>query len=109
MFAENLKGLRKQKGLTQIEFAKHFNIATGTIAMWETGKRTPDFKMLLQIAAFFDVTVDYLLGNEQKKEPVTDRDRLLEDNIELFKKLPTDKKKQALDYLRYLVEHQGKQ
>lgn len=68
MFAERLKSLRKRKGLTQIEFAKHFNIATGTIAMWETGKRAPDFSMLTEIADFFEVTVDYLLGNPEPKK-----------------------------------------
>lgn len=68
MFAERLKLLRKQKGLTQIEFAKRFNIATGTIAMWETGKRTPDFSMLTEIADFFGVTIDYLLGNAEPKK-----------------------------------------
>lgn len=64
MFAENLKKLRKAKGLTQVQFAKIFNISTGTIAMWETNKRIPDTTMLIKIAEFFDVTVDYLLGKD---------------------------------------------
>lgn len=62
MFAENLKKLRKSKGLTQVQFAKIFNISSGTIAMWETNKRIPDTAMLIKIAEYFDVTVDYLLG-----------------------------------------------
>jgi transcriptional regulator with XRE-family HTH domain len=45
----------------------------------------------------------------QKKEPATERDKLAEETNELFSKLPLDKKKQALEYLRFLVEHQGKQ
>lgn len=109
MFPERLKCLRKLRGLTQTEFAKQFNIATGTIAMWETGKRSPDFAMLTKIAEFFDVSTDYLLGKEQKKEPIIEHDRLYDETLDLFKELPTEKKKQALDYLRYLVEHQEKQ
>lgn len=63
MFAEILKQLRKSKGLTQVQFAKEFNISAGTIAMWETNKRIPDTAMLIKIAEFFGVSVDYLLGN----------------------------------------------
>lgn len=62
MFAENLKKLRKSKGLTQLQFAEIFSISSGTIAMWETNKRIPDTSMLMKIAEFFGVTVDYLLG-----------------------------------------------
>lgn len=66
MFAENLKLLRKTKGLTQTQFASTFNISTGTIAMWETGKRMPDSETLKRIAQFFNVSIDYLLDNEKK-------------------------------------------
>ncbi|MVB11052.1 HTH-type transcriptional regulator Xre [Caprobacter fermentans] len=108
-----LRELRREKGLTMKQLGNFFGLAESTISQYETGKRQPDNETLIKFANYFDVTIDFLLGNDssskQKKEPVTDRDRLLEDNIELFKKLPTDKKKQALDYLRYLVEHQGKQ
>lgn len=70
MFADRLKQLRNEKGITQVEFAKIFNISSGTIAMWETGRRTPDVDMLGRIADYFDVTVDYLLFDkvEQKDE-----------------------------------------
>lgn len=67
MFSERLKELRKRNGLTQIELAKNLNVATGTIGMWETGKRSPDNETLLKLAEYFDVTVDELLrGNENK-------------------------------------------
>lgn len=65
MFADNLKQLRKEKGMTQTQFASEFNIATGTIAMWETGKRTPDTETLKKIARFFNVSIDFLLDNEK--------------------------------------------
>lgn len=63
MFAERLKSLRKSQKITQTEFASRFNIATGTIGMWETGKRIPDTETLKKIANYFNVTVDYLLGD----------------------------------------------
>ena len=62
MLSERLKQLRKRDGLSQTEFAKKFNISTGTIGNWETGAREPDASTLMKIAKFFNVTVDYLLG-----------------------------------------------
>lgn len=65
-FGEILKKLRKRKGLTQIEFAKQFNISNGTIAMWEIDKRQPDSETLAKLADYFEVSVDHLLGREEK-------------------------------------------
>lgn len=62
MFAERLKALRKESGLTQIQFASAMSVASGTVAMWETKKREPNFEALIRIADFFGVTTDYLLG-----------------------------------------------
>lgn len=60
---EKIKNLRNAKGLTQIGFANQFQISNGTIAMWETNKRQPDINTLCKISNFFDVSVDYLVGN----------------------------------------------
>lgn len=62
MFAEKLKTLRGNKSLTQEEFAREINVTKGAVAMWETGKRTPDLAMIKKIAAYFDITVDELIG-----------------------------------------------
>lgn len=69
MLSERLKELRKRDGLSQVEFAKKFNISTGTIGNWETGAREPDATTLLKIAKFFNVTVDYLLSDNRQKNP----------------------------------------
>lgn len=68
MLSIRLKELRKRENITQMQFAKIFDISSGTIAMWETGKRQPDHKTLLKIANYFNVSVDYLLGKETKKD-----------------------------------------
>ena len=69
MFAEKVKLLRKTRGITQAQFASEFNISNGTIAMWETGKREPDFVTIRRLADFFDVSLDYLLGDSETKKP----------------------------------------
>jgi transcriptional regulator with XRE-family HTH domain len=104
-----LRELRKQQKMSMRDFGKLFGLAESTISLYETGKRHPDNESLVKFAKYYNVTVDYLLENEQKKEPVIEHDRLYNETLALFKKLPAEKKKQALNYLRFLVEHQGKQ
>ena len=66
MFSEQLRKLRRSKGLTQSELGKKLNVSNGTIAMWETDKRQPDLETINKIASFFNVSVDYLMGRDQK-------------------------------------------
>ena len=61
-FSERLKGLRKQKGLSQRALADELRIGGSTIAMYESGKREPDHEMTEAIADYFNVDIDYLLG-----------------------------------------------
>ena len=62
MFAERLKALRKKHGYTQVSLAETLGVSKGTVAMWETGKRTPDFETLIGLSDLFDVRTDYILG-----------------------------------------------
>jgi transcriptional regulator with XRE-family HTH domain len=63
MFAERLKLLRKKNGYTQVSLAEKLEVSKGTVAMWETGKRTPDFETLFTLSDLFDVRIDYILGH----------------------------------------------
>lgn len=62
MLGKNLKTIRKNKGITQQKLAKDFNVAIGTVSMWETDKRDPDSYTIARLAQYFNVSVDYLLG-----------------------------------------------
>ena len=46
MFADRLKTLRAEKGITQVQLAEILGVTKGTVAMWETGKREPNFETL---------------------------------------------------------------
>lgn len=63
-FASTLKDLRKQKGYTQPELAEKLGISRSAVSMYEQAKREPDLATLKRIAAFFDVDLDRLTGNE---------------------------------------------
>ena len=60
-FAERLRDLRTQRGLSQIELAKKLGLSNSTISMYERGEREPDFETLDLIGDFFNVDVNYLL------------------------------------------------
>jgi len=64
MFADKLRSLRKEKGLTQTALSKILGVSPSTIGMYEQGRREPDSKMLIKTAEFFDVPAGYLIGNE---------------------------------------------
>ena len=64
-FGFRLKQLRQARSITQKELAKRFGLTKSVISAYEayeTDIRTPSFDTLLHIAAFFNVTTDYLLG-----------------------------------------------
>ncbi len=61
--------LRKEAHITQEKFASIIGVARSTIAMYETNKSEPDFSVLQKIADYFNVSVDYLLGRDEKSLP----------------------------------------
>ena len=63
-FKENLKLLRQEKNLGQVELAKALNVSKGVISLWENGLREPSMTSLIAIAQFFKVSIDYLVGLE---------------------------------------------
>ncbi|MDR3217145.1 MAG: helix-turn-helix domain-containing protein [Clostridiaceae bacterium] len=63
-FGERLKELRLEKGLTQQKLAEIFSVKQNTIVSWEQGVNETDFATLIQLAKFFDVSTDYILGIE---------------------------------------------
>ena len=79
MFSLRLKELRKEHNITQKDFAEIFNISNGTIAMWETEKRTPDTETIKKIATYFHVSTDYLLGHVNDPWFHLDNERILRD------------------------------
>ena len=92
MFADRLKQLRKGKDLTQIQLAQIFNVANGTIAMWETGKREPDFDTISRLADYFEVSVDYLMGRVNQPWFHLDTQKMLENMISSEDEDQTEKK-----------------
>lgn len=62
---DRLKMLRKRKGLSQEEIAPEVGVKYGTYRNWEQGVRDPGTEALIRLAEFFDVSVDFLLGQSE--------------------------------------------
>ena len=63
-FSENLKMLRLEKNIGQVELATKLGVSKGIISLWENGKREPTLTYIIKISTFFDVTSDFLIGLE---------------------------------------------
>ena len=82
MFPERLKTLRLEAKLTQKDVSNQLKISQSTYSDWEKGKMKP--KNIQQIADFFNVSTDYLLGNTNiKNQKQFDED--LEKSLDTFK------------------------
>ena len=64
---ENIKELRLQYGLNQVDFAKKMNVSKQCVSNWENDNVLPSIEMLEKLANFFGVSTDYLLGRECKE------------------------------------------
>ena len=62
MLNENIKAIRKSKGLSQEELAVKLNVVRQTISKWEQGLSVPDADMLISISEAFEISVSTLLG-----------------------------------------------
>ncbi len=109
---ENIRKLRKSKGLTQVQLAGKLGTIQKVITDYETGKTKPPSERLPVIAKFFGVTVDTLIGTKDIKPQKTEdngnehrhgnsRSAKLD---ELFDKLNPEEQRMTLKQIKALVE-----
>ncbi|MBR2449317.1 MAG: helix-turn-helix transcriptional regulator [Clostridia bacterium] len=91
-----LKELRLEKGLNQKEFAEMVDTTQRNVSNWENGNSEPDIQMLLKMSKFFDVSVDYFLGNTENLVKIETANSLNDELFSVISKLPTNKKRALL-------------
>ena len=64
IFSERLKQLRKENQLSALTLSKELNISHSTLIRWESEEMTPSIEHLYNIAVYFGVSADYLIGLE---------------------------------------------
>jgi transcriptional regulator with XRE-family HTH domain len=98
---KNLKKLRKQNKLSQKELGKIFHAAQNTVSQWENAIKMPSYEIIEEIADYFNVTVDYLLGREEK--PSENPNDLSNKIMELFNHLDEKHQQQVIEYTRFVL------
>ena len=73
MFADNLKTLRRARGLSQEELAGRLHVTRQTISKWENALSVPDAELLLRLAEELETPVSRLLGGPVEEEPAPDQ------------------------------------
>ena len=84
MLNENLKQLRKSKGLTQEELALQLGVVRQTISKWEKGLSVPDAQMLIELSERFGVPVSTLLGDTIEPAEKEDLIKIISDKLALI-------------------------
>lgn len=115
-FGNKVKILRKEMNMTQTELADKLNIGKTTVSNYETNYSTPDNDMLLKLSSVFNVSVDYLLGNSDIKNPYNTEENVESKNIDLwlsktdgYKELPDEDKELIANIAKNLLEKHRKE
>ena len=87
MLAENIRTFRKERSLTQEQLAEAVGVTVGTVSKWENGNCTPDISMIMELADFFEISMDVLVGYDTPTKKVPE---LLERIANHFKKHQMD-------------------
>ena len=77
---ENIKENRKRLNLTQEKLAEALGVTVGAVHKWESGISAPELSMLIKIAAFFEISVDVLLGYEIKNNSLDSMIKLINES-----------------------------
>lgn len=102
MLKDNLKTLRKNKGLSQEELSVKLNVVRQTISKWEQGLSVPDAEMLISISEVFDTPVSTILGEniyENEKNDLKVISEKLEAINEQLSMKQKQKRKRTINFL----------
>lgn len=106
MFFSIYKSLCESKGMSPNKVACLLSISSGSVTAWKQG-RTPNTAVLEKIADYFDVSVSYLLGYEQKELLAGFTSEQLDQYSELIsilEKMPIEKREMAKNILKAMLE-----
>ncbi len=85
MFRIRLKELRENNKISQQKLANIIGVSQSTVGMWENGTNKPEFNTLTKIADYFNVSIDYLIGNDTNKKSPSIKEELTADEQKLLK------------------------
>ncbi len=113
MIGKRIKILREELGLKQDELAKQLSVSPSAIGMYERNLREPNNELTLKFADFFKVSIDYLLGKTDIRNPGEQIDDVLNEAMigmskKDYEKLTETQKKQIRDFAIFVKnQNQG--
>lgn len=102
MLNENIRNLRKQKGLSQVDLALRLHVVRQTVSKWESGLSVPDSYMLISLANELDVTVSDLLGETIKENNENDL-KILSEKLEYINLKLSNQRIQRIKRIRMIL------
>lgn len=110
-FGNRLKELRQQRGLTQADLAHLLDLGPTAISNYEANRNEPAFDKLVQLANYFEVSCDYLLGMSDKYLPVQGEviDKDILEIFNLYQEMDASYVPELKSYARYLIYKQKQQ
>ena len=102
MLNENIRALRKSKGLSQQELAIKLNVVRQTISKWEQGLSVPDSEMLISLSEVLETPVSKLLG-ENVAETEADNIKAISEKLEVINLQLAQRKTTRRKVIRWLL------
>ena len=110
---DRIERLLFENGMKQADLAKATGISTGLISQWKNRSQQPSAKKLQIIADYFDVSTDYLLGNDTKQKTPAEADVTFDDFTYALhgetKELTEENKQKLLEMARFFKMQQDKE
>lgn len=104
MLNENIRNLRKAKGLSQEEMAIKLNVVRQTVSKWEKGLSVPDSSMLVSLADELDTSVSILLGETVLEQCLNEGDlKSISEKLEVINLQLAKRNEMRIRIIRYLL------
>lgn len=104
MLSDNIRNLRKVKGLSQEELAIKLNIVRQTLSKWEKGLSVPDASMLLSLAEELDTSVSVLLGDTVQEEGLNQENmKSISEKLEVINLQLAKRSERKIRTVRYVL------
>lgn len=108
IFVKKLNYYMNLKGINQTDIMHHFDLSSSTVSNWCTGVKLPRMGKIQMLADYFGVNIsDLLTDNPEKNKPPEKNSTLSEGEeylLELFRKIPDDKKQLAIEMLKAALQ-----
>lgn len=110
VFGDRLRLLRENRKITQIRLSTHLGVSQEAISAYERKESMPNIDILIGIAKYFNVSVDYLLGldNTKKHLPEKELDEFEISLINLYKKLKHSDQELLIKLLSQIIEYNNR-